>query len=74
MEVALSLCFQYDEPERQRLAYLYALIGAQEVSDRALRLTAQVPPSLSSAPSFTLIPRCTRDALDIMLTGQAVRS
>jgi hypothetical protein len=36
------VAIQYGDDARQRLAYLYALVAAGEVSERALRLTAQV--------------------------------
>lgn len=36
------VAIQYSDEARQRLAYLYALLAAGEVSERALRLTAQV--------------------------------
>ena len=36
------VAIQYSDAARQRLAYLYALLAAGEVSERALRLTAQV--------------------------------
>lgn len=36
------VAIQYGDEAQQRLAYLYALVAAGEVSERALRLTAQV--------------------------------
>ena len=36
------VAIQYGDEARQRLAYLYALVAAGEVSERVLRLTAQV--------------------------------